>query len=391
MLNYNKSMIWNMTRNCNFHCSYCYFPHTNGKITNPVSTDTLLHFLNKDDDSWLVGMTGGEPFIYPDFVSLCEQITQDHYIGVDTNLSLSTQIKAFAKSISPSRVNDIYASLHIEEREKRNAVPQFIANYHTLADAGFTIKVNYVLHPLMEDRYLDDVEFFRKKGIPITPRPFKGLYKSLKYPQNYSTKIKNIFANHPEAGTKMVFNFRGVDCKSGHSFIRMEPDGTVFRCPGDKTVLGNIHDDVILYTGATPCSVDRCPCQGIHYVDLNPAEGWFIEGMRSFLTGSEKNAEHAFRQTLIYDSEHSSALNNIGVFAHSNEDYAHAKRLFEHAHHIHPHIPLYNQNLSIIENIISEQTPSSTHPEVSEIVRPSATTAEHFVATGQAIPLTKEE
>lgn len=391
MLNYNKSMIWNMTRNCNFQCSYCYFPHTNGKITDPVSTDTLLDFLNNKNARWLVGMTGGEPFIYPDFVSLCEQVTQNHYIGVDTNLSLSTQIADFAKRISPSRVNDIYASLHIEEREKRNAVPQFIENYHTLADAGFTIKVNYVLHPLMEDRYAADVEFFKKNGVPITPRPFKGIYNSLKYPQNYSANIKSIFASHPGAGTKMVFNFRGVDCKSGHSFIRMEPDGTILRCPGDRTVLGNIHNDVSLNAGATPCAVDRCPCQGINYVDLNPAEGWFIEGMRSFLTGSEKNAANAFRQTLVYDSEHSSALNNIGIFAHSNGDYAHAKRLFEHANSIHPHIPLYKQNLAIIEDLISEQRLSPDHPEISEIVRPSATTAEHFVATGQAIPLSEEK
>lgn len=391
MHNYNKSMIWNMTKNCNFQCSYCYFPHTNEKITNPISDNTILSFLNEANDTWLVGMTGGEPFLYPDFISLCEQITQKHYIGIDTNLSLSTQVKAFAKKISPSRVNDIYASLHIEERERRNAVPQFIENYRTLADAGFIIKVNYVLHPSLEERYPDDVAFFQKNGVPITPRPFKGDFNNLKYPQNYSQAIKNIFSNHPGAGTKMVFNFRGVDCEGGHSFIRMEPDGTVFRCPGDRTVLGNIHDDVTLNSRATPCTVDRCPCQGINYVDLNPAEGWFIEGMRAFITGSEKNAEHAFRQTLLYDSEHSSALNNIGVFAHDNEDYAHAKRLFEHAHHIHPHIPLYKQNLTIIENIISEQKPSPAHPEVSEIVRPSATTAEHFVTTGQAIPLTEEK
>ncbi|MEZ0575564.1 radical SAM protein [Halodesulfovibrio aestuarii] len=390
MHNYNKSMIWNMTRNCNFQCSYCYFPHTNGKIINYISIETLLRFLNKNNNSWLVNMTGGEPFLYPNFVSLCEQLTQKHYIGVDTNLSLSAQIKEFAKRVSPSKVNDIYASLHIEERERKNAVPQFIQNYHILASAGFAIKVNYVLHPSLEKRYPDDISFFKENGVPITPRPFKGIYNNLKYPQNYSQTIKNIFTSHPAAGTKMVFNFRGIDCKSGCSFIRMEPNGTIFRCPGDRTVLGNIHDNVTLNAGATPCAVDRCPCQGINYVDLNPAEGWFIEGMRSFITGSEKNAEHAFRQTLLYDSEHSSALNNIGVFAFDSGDYTHAKRLFEHAHNIHPHIPLYKQNLSILEGVINEKTTSSMHPEVSEIVRPCATTAEYYVTTGQAIPMAEE-
>lgn len=376
MLNYNKSMIWNMTRNCNFQCSYCYFPHQNTKIENPISTSTLLNFLSTNNDKWLVGMTGGEPFIYPNFVSLCEAITQKHYIGVDTNLSLSKQIKEFAKRISPSRVNDIYASLHIEEREKRNAVTQFIENYHTLANAGFTIKVNYVLHPLMEDRYQNDIDFFKKNGVPITPRPFKGMFEGKKYPQNYSEESKHIFALHPEAGIKMVFNFRGVDCDGGHSFIRMEPDGTIFRCPGDRTVLGNIHDSVSLYESATPCSVNRCPCQGVHYVKLNPAENWFIEGMRSFITGAEKSAANAFRQTLLYDSEHSSALNNIGVFAFSNNDIPHAKRLFEHAARIHPNIALYRKNLALTESADPETQQLGASPQLSEIVRPSAFLAE---------------
>ncbi|KAF1075324.1 tetratricopeptide repeat protein [Halodesulfovibrio sp. MK-HDV] len=110
-----------------------------------------------------------------------------------------------------------------------------------------------------------------------------------------------------------------------------------------------------------------------------------------FSPDQKKNAANAFRQTLVYDSEHSSALNNIGIFAHGNGDYAHAKRLFEHANSIHPHIPLYKQNLAIIEDLISEQRLSPDHPEISEIVRPSATTAEHFVATGQAIPLSEEK
>lgn len=376
MLNYNKSMIWNMTRNCNFQCSYCYFPHQNTKIENPISTSTLLNFLSTNNDKWLVGMTGGEPFIYPNFVSLCEAITQKHYIGVDTNLSLSKQIKKFAKRISPSRVNDIYASLHIEEREKRNAVTQFIENYHTLANAGFTIKVNYVLHPLMEDRYQNDIDFFKKNGVPITPRPFKGMFEGKKYPQNYSEESKHIFALHPEAGIKMVFNFRGVDCDGGHSFIRMEPDGTIFRCPGDRTVLGNIHDSVSLYESATPCNVNRCPCQGVHYVKLNPAENWFIEGMRSFITGAEKSAANAFRQTLLYDSEHSSALNNIGVFAFSNNDIPHAKRLFKHAARIHPNIALYRKNLALAESADSETQQLGASPQLSEIVRPSAFLAE---------------
>ncbi|SIO17411.1 radical SAM protein [Halodesulfovibrio marinisediminis] len=384
MLNYNKSMIWNMTRNCNFQCSYCYFPHKNEKITNPITFESLLNFLNKNDDVWLVGMTGGEPFIYPNFVSLCEQLTKKHFIGVDTNLSLSKEIKAFAEKISPSRVNDIYASLHIEEREKRNAVQNFIDNYHTLADAGFTIKVNYVLHPTMEARYPKDVAFFKDNGIPITPRPFKGIYNNLKYPQNYSSEIKNIFADHPTAGTKMVFNFRGVDCKSGQTFIRMEPDGTIFRCPGDRTVLGNIHENVNLYACATPCNVNRCPCQGINYVKLNPAEGWFIEGMRLFLTGAEKNAANAFRQTLLYDSEHSSALNNIGVFAYENKNYAHAKRLFEQAHNFHPQVPLFKQNLEIVKNTLEGDKQLSIHPEISEIVRPSVVNYEYSVTPEQS-------
>ncbi|MCG8529509.1 MAG: radical SAM protein [Desulfovibrionales bacterium] len=381
MLNYSKSVIWNMTRNCNYQCSYCYFPHSNAKITHPISPKTLTDFFNKNDEVWLIGMTGGEPLIYPQFVDICKALTRNHYIGIDTNLSITKVVKELADSIDPRRVDDIYASLHIEERERKNDVQKFIDNYHIVNNAGFAIKVNYVLHPTLEKRYERDLAYFADHGVPLTPRPFKGTFEGKKFPQNYSQPIKDIFATHPDAGTKMVFNFQGIDCHSGNSFIRMEPDGTVFRCPGDRTVLGNIHTSVSFTGGATPCNVPRCPCQGVHYVELNPAEDWFIEGMRAYITGAAKNAANAFRQTLIYDSKHSSALNNIGVFAFTNGDYTHAMRLFEHARRLHPSIRLYAENEAIAQRAMHSEKPTDEQPELSEIVRPCAVQAQFMQNT----------
>ena len=205
-----NNIIWNMTRKCNFRCEYCYFPHDNSPVTETLPVEKIKAFLDDTGRTWTVGMTGGEPFIYPGFVDTCEVLTQTHNIGVDTNLSISSKVKDFAEHIDPARVDDLYVALHIQERERIKGVPAFIENAQLLLDKGFTVIVNYVVHPDLEQRFHKDREFFAAHGIAITPRPFKGEFEGRRYPEAYGDRAAVIFANHAEQGKKVAFNFFGV-------------------------------------------------------------------------------------------------------------------------------------------------------------------------------------
>ncbi len=77
---------------------------------------------------WLLKITGGEPFLHPNFVELCQTVIRTNEITVDTNLSIDKKIKDFAENIDPDKVRDVHAALNIDEREKKDEVEAFIEN-----------------------------------------------------------------------------------------------------------------------------------------------------------------------------------------------------------------------------------------------------------------------
>lgn len=371
-----SSLMWNMTRKCNFRCSYCYYPHDGSPITQTLPVERILAFLNANpprdrdpekgqnaaDNGWVVSLTGGEPLLYPGFIDICLALTRDHRIGLDTNLSVSTKVREFADRIDPGRVSYIYASLHIEERERRKGVDAFIANVVLLQERGFTIIVNSVLHPTLVDRFPGDQDYFAQSGVKIIPRPFKGTYDGRRYPESYGPEVRAIFAGHPQAGEKMVYNFKGVPCHGGRSFTRLEPDGTVLRCSGDKTRLGNILEPVRLNSEPLPCQVTKCPCRGLDWVLLSPEQEAFTQGLRLAVTGEREAARLAWERCLSLNPGMSNAVNNLGVLDWEAGRTDQAQKRVLQALDIHPKHELYAANLERITDNLAPTLSNEVAP-----------------------------
>ena len=343
-----NSIIWNMTRKCNFRCEYCYFPHDNTPVTETLDVDRITAFLDGTGCTWKVGLTGGEPFIYPGIIDICERLTERHVIGIDTNLSVSSKIRDFAERVDPNRVHNLYVALHIQERERIKGVDAFIQNARLLLDSGFTVIVNYVVHPSLEHRFQADRDFFAGHGIRITPRPFRGEFDGRRYPEAYGERARTIFGDDPEQGRKVAFNFRGIPCSAGRTLLRMEPDGTVYRCPGDKTTRGNVMTGVRLYEGSPPCTRKRCPCRGLDHVQLTDFEAALVEGVQYAVVAENERSKAAFERALTGLPGHPCGENNLGVLAWRRGDLAEAVRRFETARQAAPDNPLYARNLAAV-------------------------------------------
>ncbi len=352
-----NSIIWNMTRKCNFRCEYCYFPHDNTPVTETLPVDKVKDFLDNTGRVWSVRMTGGEPFIYPGFVDYCVELSKTQIIGVDTNLSVSSKVKEFAERVDPARVENLYVALHIEERERVKGVDAFIRNAQLLLEKGFAVIVNYVVHPLLEDRFHKDSDFFASHGITITPRPFRGEYEGRRYPEAYGDRAQAIFANHPEQGKKIAFNFFGVPCTAGQTLLRLEPDGTVFRCPGDKTILGNVMDTVDMADGPELCRKKRCPCRGLDHVILTPTQDALVEGVQYAVVGDSKSSGEALGQALEASPGHPCAENNLGVIAWRQGNKAAAAEHFKAALDARPERIVYEENLKGVQSGSSDFDP----------------------------------
>jgi MoaA/NifB/PqqE/SkfB family radical SAM enzyme len=324
-------LMWNMTRTCNFRCHYCYYPPSPGPVAENLPVAALKEFLDATGREWVVGMTGGEPFLYPDFVGLCATLSETHKLSVDTNLSLTTEVSRFARTIDPERVHDLYVALHVEERERRGGMEAFVRNVNELTSRGFNVIVNYVLHPDLIHRYAEDRDRLAAQGVTLTPRPFKGVHEDREYPAAYSAAAKAHFQAHPDAGKKTVFDFCGVLCNGGRSFIRMEPDGTVYRCAGEKTVMGNLLTGIELYDEPRPCRARRCPCLGPNHVALAGAERCVFEGIKKANVGDATAARALYEEALTADPAMATARLNEAMLLWEDGETARAEAGFRQA------------------------------------------------------------
>ena len=188
------SFDWHLTNNCNFNCIYCHpqikaVLNKNQKIN--YSFEQILNAFENINKTCHIYMSGGEPFLFPNFIEFCKKITKKHYISINTNLSIP-QIVQFVESINPKHVVGIYAALHILERERLNIpVKKFISDVLMLQQKGFNITVFYVLYPPLIDRFSEDAKILRDSGIKyVAGKIFKGVYKGKLYPDNYSSDEK---------------------------------------------------------------------------------------------------------------------------------------------------------------------------------------------------------
>src|SRR5437773_10713922 len=112
---------WHLTNRCNFYCEYCHLQIRyvlNRKHLSEPDPELVVRRFNELGPVCLVHMSGGEPFMFPGFVELCEGLTQRHHISINTNLA-SQDVPEFAKRVAPEPVAKIVAAIHQPERELR--------------------------------------------------------------------------------------------------------------------------------------------------------------------------------------------------------------------------------------------------------------------------------
>jgi len=261
--------LWDITRECNFNCSYCCSPRKNSRSAR-ISGRRLSEALGENGKNWTIHISGGEPFLYPGFIEICRELTKEFQIKVNSNLSLNSEVVEFSNSINPSRVELIETSLHIEERERLGNLEDFIRNVLLLKSRGFKVGVKAVLHPAFIERFQGDRQYLESRGVKLFPKPFKGSYSGKIYPKAYPAQIKEFLLSNTPGNPFYPFCFKGINCRAGKTFIRINLDGVVTRCLDDSAVLGNINDGFRLKDAPAPCRSYRCSCFGYDLITRKP-------------------------------------------------------------------------------------------------------------------------
>jgi MoaA/NifB/PqqE/SkfB family radical SAM enzyme len=307
---------WTLNLLCNYDCTYCISrAPKEHPLVGRLSPEQYLDFFDATGKTWLLHLTGGEPFVHRDFVALCQALASRHYISLNSNLS-SRRVRDFADVVHPSRVSYIHCGVHVEERDRLKGWRHLLANIELLLERGFPLFASLVMTPDAFAEYSRVAEPFTSLGVPLIPKVLRGGFEGRWYPQAYTEAERTQFrflceqAQAIAAASKWQLShhaptvnpfldrdyldgfpdFSGISCSAGRLSVSIGYDGRIFRC-GSKTVLGNIFEKRLnLFAEDRPCDDDYCPYWCLRYSRFNdqaPADY------------ARRNAPNILEQTLV--------------------------------------------------------------------------------------------
>lgn len=269
---------------CNYRCTYCFFPpETLGqKLRVHASPQEWREAFDRNGLRWLLHLTGGEPSIYPEFAELCSSLTERHFLSLNSNLTHKS-ILEFADRVDPSKVSFVNAGLHPDERERRQGMKTFVQHASRLNARGFPLIVSVVATPDALARFDEISAELRADGLCPVPKLMRGMYRGKRFPRSYTDEEKRIFRHHsrlareaygpliaarPETPTINVFDddqyldgvpkFKGVDCRAGKDFVKIDVDGEVYRCANDVRLGNLLQNTFVRRQRAEPCASHHC-------------------------------------------------------------------------------------------------------------------------------------
>ena len=284
-IKYTVEADWHLLKTCNFRCDYCFCPSTalSAKIVTYGTHAQWVDGFHATGKTWLLHITGGEPTLYPDFVGLCEQLAQKHYLSINSNLSHPC-IDTFAERMDPKRVHFINASVHYDERQKKGSLDIFIERVHKLQAHHFNVFVSQVMTPEMLCIFPKSSEYFESHGLALIPKLMRNMYQGSTYPAAYSSDQKTLFLECSakakqksapivekmgESATIDMFsderilnsdgNYRGKLCGSGYNFVTVAPNGALGRCSSGECFGNILLKSTHLLHAPKTCDTSYCP------------------------------------------------------------------------------------------------------------------------------------
>ena len=173
------SGTFELTPMCNFACRMCYVRKTAQEVkahNRPLlSKEQWLDIAREARDKGMIYLllTGGEPFVRPDFWEIYEQLSQMGFlISINTNGSLiDSSVIERLKSMPPVRLNITLYGASDETYERlcqvRGVFSKVDRAITELQEAGFSLKLNCSLTPHNAHEIEEIHNYAVRHGLPI--------------------------------------------------------------------------------------------------------------------------------------------------------------------------------------------------------------------------------
>lgn len=260
------NFAWDIHYKCNFRCPYCWFFDNwaqQAKRNLYLSVQEWMEIWRRIYDKYgetRIAITGGEPFIYPNFIELVKAISSLHIVKITTNMS--GNIEKFVQEISPKRV---YLDLNFHAVFVKD-LNEYIRKVKLLHNAGFDAGVCYLAYPPQMGLIESYKQIFEKNGIRFALAAYWGKYLGKQYPAAYSPEERELIKPFLGEVARVDYHMNatspyGKKCNAGYRYANIQGDGKVVRCAqyADR-VMGNITDkDFSLFPEPLPCEQNVCP------------------------------------------------------------------------------------------------------------------------------------
>lgn len=263
---------WDIHYKCNFRCPYCWFYKgwaEGSKRNIYLSPEEWMKHWSKIYDRYgeiHIEITGGEPFIYPNFIKLVKLLSSIHTVKITTNMS--GDIETFVKEIDPRRVN-LDLNFHPSFADIETCIKKALL----LKEGGFKAGVCYLAYPPQMKQMGISKKRFEEKGINFALAAFWGEYQGKRYPASYTQEEKDFIRPFLGDIDRIIYHLKGESpkgrlCNAGYKYAVVQADGNVVRCGqiAEKFIGNIIKEDFQLFKTPLPCEAEVCPCN--EYVNL---------------------------------------------------------------------------------------------------------------------------
>ena len=176
---------WDIMYECNYNCTYCFL--------NFEETKNHFKTVYLKPQEWLriwkdiynrygqchMQITGGEPFVYPEFIDLISGLAKMHSFSISTNLSWN--VNEFIAKTQPEKIR-IDAAFHPEFTN----VDEFLNKLIKLKDSNYMTSVTMVAYPPLLAKIKDLGKVFKLGGFDLILYPYRGPFQDRDFPMEYS-------------------------------------------------------------------------------------------------------------------------------------------------------------------------------------------------------------
>lgn len=224
-----------LTLSCNYRCSYCinYFGKSRfngGSISGEEWVRALNRIVPRDDLP--VTLQGGEPSLHKDFIYIINDLKPGLKLDMLTNIQFD--VDKFMRLVKPERFKREapYASIRVSYHPEVMRLDETLSKVLKMQEAGFSIGIWGVMHPVHKDQILEAQDKASKMGIDFRTKEFLGEYNN------------SLFGSYKYEGACDKRFKKKCLCRTNEFIIG--PTGGVYRCHGhlyeSRKSIGSILD-----------------------------------------------------------------------------------------------------------------------------------------------------